>query len=269
VPLSAGHDVIEKDLHADPDQDEASRHLHPLPEDRAQPLPKEEQIVETSGAIWVETFKAPIVNLRMEVTGTTGLARDITQRKRAEEEKRSLEERLNRAEKMEALGVLAGSVAHDLNNVLGVIVGYSELLQHSEDKSSAIQPKLEAILKRSQRAAAIVEDLLTLARRGVLGKDIVNMSRIIADFLKLPEFQNLSSYHPSVQIKHDLEPYLPNISGSSVHLGKTFFNLASNGCEAMPKDIEWMTGAKVFLKQFVRVEKNWRKDSKAFERFGY
>ena len=159
MPLSAGHDVIEKDLHADPDQDEASRHLHPLPEDRAQPLPKEEQIVETSGAIWVETFKAPIFNLRMEVTGTTGLARDITQRKRAEEEKRSLEERLNRAEKMEALGVLAGSVAHDLNNVLGVIVGYSELLQHSEDKSSAIQPKLEAILKRSQRAAAIVEDL--------------------------------------------------------------------------------------------------------------
>ena len=74
MPLSAGHDVIEKDLHADPDQGGASRHLHPLP--------KEEQIVETSGAIWVETFKATIFNLRMEVTGTTGLARDITERKR-------------------------------------------------------------------------------------------------------------------------------------------------------------------------------------------
>ena len=195
----------------------------------------EELIDETSGTIWVETFKAPILNLHMEVTGTTGLARDITHRKRAEEEKKSLEERLNRAEKMEALGVLAGGVAHDLNNVLGVIVGYSELLQHSEDKSSAIKPKLEAILKGSQRAAAIVEDLLALARRGVLGKDVVNMNRIIADFLELPEFQRLVSYHPSVQIKNDLEPGLPNISGSSVHLGKTFFNLASNGCEAMPK----------------------------------
>ena len=54
--------------------------------------------------------------------------RDITERKRAEEEKRSLEERLNRAEKMEALGTLAGGVAHDLNNVLGVVVGYAELL---------------------------------------------------------------------------------------------------------------------------------------------
>ena len=54
--------------------------------------------------------------------------RDVTERKRAEEEKRSLEERLQRAEKMEALGTLAGGVAHDLNNVLGIVVGYAELL---------------------------------------------------------------------------------------------------------------------------------------------
>jgi PAS domain S-box-containing protein len=195
----------------------------------------EEIVAVTNGAIWVETFKAPIINHRMEVTGTTGLARDITQRKQAQEEKRSLEERLIRAEKMEALGVLAGGVAHDLNNVLGVTVGYAELLLHKEEKSSAIRPQLEAMMKGGQRAAAIVQDLLTLARRGVLGRDVVNLDSIIEDLPKLPEFQGLSSYHPSVQIKHDLEPDLPNISGSSVHLGKTLFNLVSNGCEAMPK----------------------------------
>ncbi len=89
-------------------------------------------------------------------------------------------------------------------------------------------------MKGGQRAAAIVQDLLTLARRGVLGRDVVNLNRIIADLPKLPEFQGLSSYHPSVQIKSDLEPDLANISGSSVHLGKTLFNLVSNGCEAMP-----------------------------------
>ncbi|MGA7105155.1 MAG: ATP-binding protein, partial [Candidatus Deferrimicrobiaceae bacterium] len=194
----------------------------------------EEIVAETGGAIWVETFKAPIFNLRMEVTGTTGLARDITERKRAEEEKRILEERLNRAEKMEALGILAGGVAHDLNNVLGVIIGYAELVLQKEDTSSAIRPQLEAMMKGGQRAGAIVQDLLTLARRGVLGRDVVNLNGIIADLPKLPEFHGLSSYHPSVQIKHDLEPDLPNISGSSVHLGKTLFNLVSNGCEAMP-----------------------------------
>jgi PAS domain S-box-containing protein len=160
--------------------------------------------------------------------------RDITDRKRAEEEKRNLEERLNRAEKMEALGILAGGVAHDLNNVLGVIVGYSELLLHKVDESSAIRPQLGEIMKGGERAAAIVQDLLTLARRGVSGRDVVNLNVLIHDFQKLPESQHLSSYHSSVQIKTDLEPDLPNISGSLVQLGKTLFNLVSNASEAMP-----------------------------------
>ncbi len=185
--------------------------------------------------IRVSTNGIPSLDANGKIAGYRGSDTDITERKRAEEERRSLEERLNRAEKMEALGVLAGGVAHDLNNVLGVVIGYSELLLDKEDKTSAIRPQLEEIMKGGQRAAAIVQDLLTLARRGVLGRDVINLNTIVADFRKLPEFQNLSAYHPSVRLKYDIEPGLPNISGSSVHLGKTLFNLVSNGCEAMPR----------------------------------
>jgi PAS domain S-box-containing protein len=162
--------------------------------------------------------------------------RDISDRKNADIEKRSLEERLQRAEKMEALGTLAGGVAHDLNNVLGIIVGYSELiLIKAEGSTNAIRSQLGEIMKGAQRAAAIVQDLLTLARRGIPGRDVVNLNRIIADCQKLPEFQYLTSYHSSLQIKTDLEPDLPNVSGSSIHLSKSLFNLVSNASEAMPK----------------------------------
>ncbi|MDP3286108.1 MAG: transporter substrate-binding domain-containing protein [Desulfobacterales bacterium] len=160
---------------------------------------------------------------------------DITERKRAEEEKQSLEERLQRAEKMEALGLLAGGVAHDLNNVLGIVVGYSEMLLMGADKSSPVRSKLLNIMEGGQKAAAIVQDMLTLARRGVPGRDILNLNSIIFDCQKSPEFEQMSSFHSSVQIKTELEPDLPNITGSSVHLGKTIFNLASNASEAMPK----------------------------------
>ena len=163
------------------------------------------------------------------------LQTELAERKRAEEEKRSLEERLNRAEKMEALGLLAGGVAHDLNNVLGIVVGYSELLLMGADKSSPIRSKLDNIMEGGQKAAAIVQDLLTLARRGVSGRNVLNLNKIIADNQKSPEFANLLFHYSFVQIKTELEPDLLNISGSSVHLGKTIFNLISNASEAMSK----------------------------------
>jgi CheY-like chemotaxis protein len=134
---------------------------------------------------------------------------------------------------MEALGLLAGGVAHDLNNVLGIVIGYAELISQSAEASGAIRSHLLRIMNGGQQAAAIVSDLLTLARRGVFVKEVLNLNNVIADCLKSPEFEKLYSYHPAVTIKTDIEPDLLNISGSSVHFGKSLYNLVSNACEAM------------------------------------
>ena len=158
---------------------------------------------------------------------------DNTERRKIEEERKGLEERLQRSEKMESLGMLAGGVAHDLNNVLGILIGYSELIAEEIDESSSIRPHIKYIQQGGERAAAIVQDLLTLARRGVQTKEVVNLNAIITDAEKSPELEKILSFHPGVRIKTKLDADLLYIEGSPVHLSKTLMNLISNAAEAM------------------------------------
>jgi len=160
---------------------------------------------------------------------------DVSEHRKAEEKSRELEKRLQRAEKMEALGLMAGGVAHDLNNVLGVLMGYSELLQYYIEESNPARPYAIKIMDAAERASAIIEDMLTLARRGVQSKVAVNLNAMIRDFLNTPEFERITAFHPGVRIETDMEAELLNIMGAPVQLGKTIMNLVANAAEAMPK----------------------------------
>jgi PAS domain S-box-containing protein len=162
-----------------------------------------------------------------------GVICDIIERRRLEEKRRELEERLGRAEKMESLGTMAGGVAHDLNNVLGVLVGYSELLLMEIAEGSPLRKHVSNILQSSQRSAAIIQDLLTLARRGVADSEVVNLNHVISEYFNTPEFEKLKTYHPRVTFKTDLDKDLMNIKGSTVRLSKTIMNLLSNAAEAI------------------------------------
>ena len=144
-----------------------------------------------------------------------------------------LQLKLLHAQKMEAIGTLAGGVAHDLNNILGGLVGYPELILMDMSENSPLREPLIAIQKSGKKAANIVQDLLTMARRGVAINEVVSLNDIISDYLKSPEYENLSSFHPNVKIKTDLNKDLVNILGSSVHLSKTIMNLISNAAESM------------------------------------
>jgi len=89
------------------------------------------------------------------------------------------------------------------------------------------------ILQSSQRAAAIIEDLLTLTRRGVAVSEVINLNKVISDYLKTPEFEKLKVHHPYVNLRIELGHDLLNIKGSPVHLEKTIMNLVSNATEAI------------------------------------
>ena len=149
-------------------------------------------------------------------------------------ERRRMEAQLQRAQKMKTFGTLAGGVAHDLNNILSGLVSYPELLLMDLPKKSPLRKPILTIKKSGEKAATIVQDLLTLARRGVSTMEVVNLNDIISEYLKSPEHEKLKIFHPDVRLKTNLEEGLLNILGSPVHLSKTIMNLVSNAAEAMP-----------------------------------
>jgi PAS domain S-box-containing protein len=169
-----------------------------------------------------------------KLAGIRGFLIDITEQRQAEKEKKRLEVQLQRARKMEALGTLAGGVAHDLNNVLGGLVSYPELLLLQLSEDDPLRKPISIVKKSGEKAAAIVQDLLTLARRGVSAREDIDLNRIIHDHFKTPEHERLLQFHPDVEVEKHLEKYLLNIQGSPIHLSKTVMNLLSNAAEAMP-----------------------------------
>ena len=161
------------------------------------------------------------------------LQNEITVRKHAEEKIRESEEQLRKAQKMEAIGTLAGGVAHDLNNVLSGLISYPELILMDLPANSPLKSSLLAIKKSGERAANIVQDMLTLARRGVAVSEVVDLNDIIRDYLQSPEYERLRQTHPDLTLESSLEPDLLSIAGSPVHLSKTVMNLVSNAAEAL------------------------------------
>jgi PAS domain S-box-containing protein len=207
-----------------------------LQKDTERQFIKENQNVLSNGkTVWIAWTYKPILDDDGNMREILCIGNDITELKRTEQEKMELEILLQRAQKMEAIGTLAGGVAHDLNNILSGLVSYPELLLMDIPQESPLRKPLLTIQKSGEKAASIVQDLLTLARRGVSITDVVNLNDIISEYMKSPEFEKLQLYHPSTTITAHLDANLFNILGSPVHLSKTIMNLVLNAAEAMPK----------------------------------
>ena len=180
-------------------------------------------------------FKSQVKNRTIELhKKNQALVQEIENRKQGEKERAKLEVKLQRAEKMEAIGTLASGVAHDLNNILSGIVSYPDLLMMDLPPKSPLYPPLQTIKESGEKAARIVLDLLTLARRGVSNTEPIQLNAVISSYLESPEFKKLQSFHPRIRIETVLPQDVLNIKGSTIHISKTIMNLVSNAAEAMP-----------------------------------
>jgi PAS domain S-box-containing protein len=179
-----------------------------------------------------QLFNVALWNTIIDYEGETAVLGFITDTSEAQ----ALRAQLQRAEKMEAVGMLAGGVAHDLNNVLSGLVSYPDLLLMDLPDDSPLRNAVATIADSGKKAAAIVQDLLTLARRGVAVTKVVNVNDVICDYLASPEYKKLKTFYPNAQFNNDLQEDLLNVLGSPVHLSKTIMNLVSNAAESLLGD---------------------------------
>ncbi|MDY6792283.1 MAG: ATP-binding protein [Thermodesulfobacteriota bacterium] len=145
------------------------------------------------------------------------------------------ERKLSHARKMEAIGTLAGGIAHDLNNILSGLVSYPDLLLMDIPEDSPLRSTILTIQKSGERASTMVQDLLTMTRRGVAVTNVLNLNEIISEYLNSPEYNKLKSYHPEVEVSTCFDSNLLEILGSPVHLSKIIMNLVTNAAEALPE----------------------------------
>ena len=159
--------------------------------------------------------------------------RDISKRKQEEEEKRRLLGQLHKAQKMEAIGAMAGGVAHDLNNILAGIVNYPEMLLRKLPEDSELRGALESIQISGQRAVTVVDDMLTVAKGVANRREHVDINSLIADCMESAAFQDLSARYPEVRCSFHADAKHAVLSCSEVHIRKALMNLIVNGMEAI------------------------------------
>lgn len=167
-----------------------------------------------------------------------------------ETEKKAYLDQLNKAQKMEAIGLMAGGVAHDLNNILSGIVSYPDLILLQLPDNSDLRHPIETMQKSGVRAAKVVDDLLTIARGVASVKETTSLHMIIQEHLGSPEHKKLLGQFPKVNFSVKLDNKSKNITCSKVHVKKCLMNILHNAFEAIPQE-----GSCSLTTKFIKLEK--------------
>jgi PAS domain S-box-containing protein len=159
-----------------------------------------------------------------------GIARDITDRKKAEEGRKKLEAQLRQAQKMEAIGTFAGGIAHDFNNILAAIVGYTELALAKISKDAPEHDDLQEIFHSGLRARDLVKQILTFSRQAELNRQPVQVNIVVKEALKFLR----SSLPTSIDIRRNIQSDA-RVLADPTQIHQVLMNLCANAKHAMRK----------------------------------
>ena len=192
----------------------------------------EERIADGGDVKWFETFKTPIRDGRGLVIGTVGLARDITDRKHAEEQSKILERRMQETQKLESLGVLAGGIAHDFNNLLMSVLANAELALAGLDDLEApakVAERVVDIRSAASHAAELTKQMLAYSGRGRFDVRTISLTELILDMGHLLA----ASLSKKAHVNYELMPGLPPVQADIAQMRQVIMNLITNASDAL------------------------------------
>ena len=159
------------------------------------------------------------------------IARDITERKKAEEAEAALQAQLQQAQKMESIGRLAGGLAHDINNLMTAVLSYSSFLLASLDHDDPRHRDAEEIKKAGKSVTALVQHLLAFSRRQVLRPTVLDLNQVLTVMEKMLH----RLLREDLRLVTDLEPDLGRVEADPAQIEQIIVNLAVNARDAMPE----------------------------------
>ncbi|MBU1056149.1 MAG: response regulator [Proteobacteria bacterium] len=194
-------------------------------------LPHEYRIIRKDGEI---LFVRTVGNIRQrpgkkpEIFATV---QDITERKQAEEDRKSLEQQLLQSQKLEAVGLLSGGIAHDFNNLLTTIIGNSDLVLIGIPEDDPLRENIEQIRAAGERSATLTRQLLAFSRKQVLQPAVINLNAIALDMKKML----CRMIGEDIELKTLLTPDLGHVEADKGQIEQVIMNLVVNARDAMPK----------------------------------
>lgn len=188
-----------------------------------------EEVEEKTLKGFFDITVSPLYDDEGRITASVHVARDVTERKKAEEERRKMEQKYQQTQKLESLGVLAGGIAHDFNNILTIILGHCHIINNGIDSGIDQKSHVRQIEKAAGRAADLCRQMLTYAGKNSLVQMRINIGLLVGENVKMLQ----SALQKNITINLDLTHDMPEIMGDHTQIQQVVMNLIINAAEAI------------------------------------